>query len=511
MTRSPISALNISAALLVFGAAAYHFSFVAVDPDLWGHIKFGADLWRNGALPAVDPYSFTAHGQRWINHEWLTELIFFFAYHHLGDLGLLLGKLALGLATVGLLYRRCAAVCAHAPATAAVMVLAVVVMSPGYMVRPQIFSFLLCMLFFDAFDRFQNGAVRPLYRLPVLMALWVNLHGGFLMGWILLAAFVGWSTLAGLGAGRRDRLGHLWISFLLASGAVLVTPYGTELLVFLFHTVPTPRPISEWAPVVIFDGSYPHLKLLALLFVAAALFSLRRGLGWPVVLGGLTLYAALRHERHMPFFAMAAAPLVAARLSQAIDGMHQRWPRFSLTAVSRGLIAVGLLLAAANLAVLCGQRYAAANGRIIVNPVEYPTAALRFINANAMGGNIIVPFDWGEHAIWQLYPRCRVSVDGRFRTVYPEAVLRDHMVADADRQGWSRLLARYPAADILLAAQLPFFQDLARGNGPWIYVYSDPTAMVFIRDSPRNRDLLARFRAGRLVYPSAPVTVYFPG
>ena len=511
MTRPPISALSGSAALLVFSAAAYHFSFVTVDPDLWGHIKFGADLWQHGALPAVDPYSFTACGKRWINHEWLTELIFFFTYHHLGDMGLLLGKLALGIATVGLLYRRCAAASAHAAATAGVMVLAVVVMSPGYMVRPQVFSFLLCMLFLDAFHRFQQGAVRPLYLLPALMALWVNLHGGFLMGWILLAAFAGWTTLAGLAAGRRDRLGHLWICFLLSSAAVLATPYGTELVVFLFRTVPTPRPISEWAPVVIFDSSYPHLKLLALLFVAAAIFRLGRGPGWPVVLGGLTLYAALRHERHMPFFAMAAAPLVAAKLSQAIDQVHQRFPRFALTAVSRQIIAAALLLAAVYMAVLCGQRYAAAAGRIIVNPAEYPTAALRFINANSISGNVIVPFSWGEHAIWQLYPRCRVSVDGRFRTVYPEAVLRDHMVARADRRGWARLLARYPEADILLCAQLPFFQDLARDGGPWIYVYSDPTAMVFLRDNPRNRDLLARFRARRLVYPKEPVTVYFPG
>ena len=157
-----------------------------------------------------------------------------------------------------------------------------------------------------------------------------------------------------------------------------------------------------------------------------------------------------------------------------------------------------------------GRRYLMSEFRIMVDPQTYPVAALRFIQENQLEGDLIVPFDWGEHAIWKLYPKCRVSIDGRFRTVYPEAVIRDHFVADGDWSGWESLIEKYPA-DILLARQLPFFQRLVEKNGPWIYVYSDALAIVFVRQNQKTTEILKRFRAGQFIYPTSPPAITFPG
>ena len=58
--------------LLVYGL--FVFSPLIVDPDLWGHVRFGQDLLETGSIVRADPYSYLTAGQPWINHEWLAEL-----------------------------------------------------------------------------------------------------------------------------------------------------------------------------------------------------------------------------------------------------------------------------------------------------------------------------------------------------------------------------------------------------------------------------------------------------
>ncbi len=73
------------------------------DVDLWGHLKFGQDILREGSLPRTDSYSYTAPGSQWINHEWLMEVLFYTIFLAAGSPGLVLFKLVLGLAIVHIL------------------------------------------------------------------------------------------------------------------------------------------------------------------------------------------------------------------------------------------------------------------------------------------------------------------------------------------------------------------------------------------------------------------------
>jgi hypothetical protein len=73
------------------------------DPDLWGHIRFGLDMLGRGAIPRFDTYSYTTHGKPWINHEWAAEAIFAVLFHSLGGAGIVMLRLAIGLAILGML------------------------------------------------------------------------------------------------------------------------------------------------------------------------------------------------------------------------------------------------------------------------------------------------------------------------------------------------------------------------------------------------------------------------
>ena len=82
--------------ILVYSSAIYFFSFITADPDLWGHLRFGKELWETCNLHYTDVYSYTAYGKQWVNHEWFSELVMYLIFNLFGSPGLLIAKLIIG-------------------------------------------------------------------------------------------------------------------------------------------------------------------------------------------------------------------------------------------------------------------------------------------------------------------------------------------------------------------------------------------------------------------------------
>ena len=95
---------DISIVCLLGSALFYVFSRTSADPDLWGHIRFGEDLWRTGSVVREDVYSYLSGDQVWINHEWLAEVIFYSVFANTGATGLIIFKSSLSLLVVGIIY-----------------------------------------------------------------------------------------------------------------------------------------------------------------------------------------------------------------------------------------------------------------------------------------------------------------------------------------------------------------------------------------------------------------------
>ncbi len=502
--------LGLSTRFLIFTTAIYLFSYVTADPDLWGHIKFGGDHLRAGELAERDPYSFTAYGSQWINHEWLAELIFYAIYRFLGDTGLLFGKLTIGLCLVWILLRICNMRRQYPLTLAFGMILAIYTAKKGFMVRPQLFSFLFFSLFLYILHLYFIKKKNRLFCLPLLMLVWVNLHGGFLMGWALIIGVVGWKTVERIALEKSvPGLKHLWICLLAVSLSTLINPYGYRLLVFLYQTLSLPRAITEWAPVELWSFSYARFKIMAAIFLGTFVINFRWIEGWEAAAIGAILLAAFQQQRHIPFFSIAATPFIVHWLSIDLDAFRRRFPKSGLGRLSYIVIIFGILTISAHQAYRGIYIYVAAKCRIIVSPKDYPVSAVRFLKANEIKGNLLVPFSWGEYAIWHLYPACRVSIDGRFRTVYPESIINDHFIHEEDRAGWKRLMHRYPA-DIVLARQSRFFHDLIGRSQEWIYVYSDSTAIIFLKYNMKNKKFIELMRNGRVERQENEPSIYFP-
>ncbi|MFP4476013.1 MAG: hypothetical protein ACLFOY_10695 [Desulfatibacillaceae bacterium] len=485
--------LWIACIVLVLAAATNQFSFVSADPDLWGHVKFGQDTLAAGELHTTDPYSYTAQGHGWINHEWLSEVLFAGLYNRFGDTGLLVLKFVVGLLVAGLLCAAARIRQVHPLVAAAVLTMCVISMSLGFMVRPQIFSFLFFAACLYILLLYMERGINLLWLAVVIHVVWVNMHGGFLMGVALFLAAAVWETFSWLVLRwRKEAPVNILLAFAAVCLATLVNPYGYELLAFLYESLGKERAISEWAPLPLAGFTYVDAKILMALAAVVIVANGRQNRGWEVCAILLTAYAAIKHQRHVPFFALVVGPYLAWGVSRTMRQAAYRYPAAKLTRTSAVIVLAAALALSGVLVAGAMDRYNMAKWRIVVDPEEYPVTAVRYLRVNGIEGRIIVPFEWGEYAIWWLYPECRVSIDGRFRTVYPERVIEDHFNAIGNYAAFRRLPEKYPA-DAMLVRQGPW-ADRFIEDGPeeWLYVYSDRTAVVFLSRSGANSGLLEK-------------------
>ena len=500
--------LRILIGIFVYSSAVYFFSFITVDTDLWGHIQFGKDIWTSKALNRFDIYSYTAYGREWINHEWLSELVMYFVFNIFGSLGLLMGKLLMGIIIVYILsyisFNRISYPLVYGP----VMVLAIFIMSPGFMIRPQISTFLFTAFYLYVFHQYLERGKDLLWSLPFVMILWVNCHGGFLIGLgmfpvVFVIEFIAYRS------GETDKryLYRLLFWLIITEASVLINPYGYRLLVFLYETLSVKRNIWEWNPINVFDLSYLRFKVFAILVILTLFFVRDRKRYWETGIIAIAMIYAFKHQRHTPIFAIIAAPYLIEKLSIVARRINlydriKSLPSFLLINISLCIL-IGYQL------YYTSNKYVKNRGNIIVDPSIYPVYAVHFLKQNEIKGNILLPFEWGEYVIWKLYPECKVSIDGRFRTVYPQTVLDDHLMALHDESMYKKLLDKY-STDIILARRNSFFQQMISNQKKWIYIYSDFNSIVFVKDNGCQNGVMDKLKRGELIYPHKELSIYFP-
>ncbi len=458
--------------------AVYNIFPPVADNDLWGHVYFGSVILGSGRLPATNQFSYSSPDHPWINHEILAECAFAMAFRLLGSPGLLALKLLIGLATFGFLLRMIARRTDSLMATALSLAVCGSLLSPGFLVRPQIFTFLGLAILWERIHRYdETRDWRSLAVLPPLFALWTNTHGGVAAG---LGVFLAYVATASLCSRRRSELSQLGTFALLSALALLANPYGVKLVSFLWEDLGRIRAISEWQPL-------PLLGLPGILcegVLAVLVIGLLAGQPvriWEVATLAAAAVMTFRHQRHLPLFAILAAPLLA----EALDVLGRRAARAArippLQGAARSLLAAGLCAVAIFEIARVIDVYRSLRFHILVDPDLFPVDAVRFIKRNRLGGNLVVQSDWGEYAIWHLYPDCRVSFDGRYTTAYPEEVLELSHRFQTAAPGWQAAL---DGADLALVSREQ--RAVATGmfeNLGWQYVYSDPTAFVFVRKS----------------------------
>lgn len=469
----------------------------AADADLWGHLRFGLDMLASKSLPAVDTYSFTSD-RPWVNHEWLAELLTAAAYRALGSPGLVLLKLGV----IGVIAAILFAVAREERADPLardlfVAVTLFVTYTRTQVVRPQLFSVALFCAVLYLLRQDERGRRWALWGVPLCFALWVNLHGGWIVG---LGAVGVWMAADAWQHRSVRRIGTLALAGTLTLLATLANPYGTGLWAFVAETVRFERPdITDWRPlfqlplaVILIDALLPALALTALW--RQRLFGRVAPRDAAVV--ALLALATVRLGRVDAFLQAAMAILLAPQLIPFLNGLRPRVPRLLLRpSIAVGAITVGLA-AYASAAALQNARAVHVQGRWLPDR----TAAM-FLRDRLPGSRVLTWFDWGEYAIWQLSPAgILVSMDGRRETVYSRQVLRDHNRFYAADPAMADYPDRIGADHVWLPSNFRILEPL-RERG-WKTVLDTGRSVVLSRDGlPAHLDP---------VRPAAPEPGVFP-
>ena len=464
--------------LLVMAARAVH------DPDVWWHLRSGQEIVASHHVPRRDIFSYTRYGQAWIAHEWLSEVIFFLIFRAASWAGLMVVFAGVIAGTFLLLYRQCAG----RPYIAGLMVaLGAMATVPSWGVRPQMFSMLLAAVFLWLLDkarRHDPAQLRFLWWMPLLMLLWVNLHGGFLLGPALMAiTLAGWALEAWLGVAKwpeaRARVLRLGGALAACVAVIPLNPNGLELYRYPFQTLQARTIVNyivEWASPNFHSTDFkPFLGLLLLTWLVVA-FSRKRLSPTQILLLLATAYGGLSAARHIPIFVLVAVPILAEGLEELAARRHWFSPEEASLPPAKLAINFVLVLAVCALTVLRFRQVI--QSQAAGEAENFPVAATEFLIREHLPAPIFNYYDWGGYFIAKLYPQYQVFIDGR-TDLY--GTLMDTFSDTArGEDNWQEGLQKYHVQTVVVPPASGL-AGLLRLNAAWKKEFEDKQAVVFVR------------------------------
>ncbi len=455
------------AAALLKGAA------VIGDPDIQWHVEAGRWIATHASVPTRDPFSHSMPGAPWHAHEWLSELLFWWAFH-LGGWGAVATAAA---AAAGLAFALLAGTLQRYLQPRHTLLLCAAgfaVASQHLLARPHILAWPILVLWTAGLCTAAERRVPPGPAWLLLMALWANLHGGYVFGLALAGLFAA-EAVWGAEASVRTGLLLRWGLFLLAAAlSSLLTPHaplaGIRFALGFLDGGGFIAPIGEWQPADFRVHSGLELVLLGMLALAL-LGRLRLPPLRVLLLVGL-VHLALAHIRHGELLGLIAPLVVAACLGERLygGGAGEAGPAGRWRSWAAGVCIAVLAFAATPYV-----------GRTEMAPpaAVAPAAALESArSAGLLHQRVFNAFDFGGFLISSGVP---VFIDGR-ADFYGEAFLRRYLDAiSLTRAGaLEALLAERAIGWTMLQTGTPAIQLLDRLPG-WERVHADETAVVHRR------------------------------
>jgi len=481
------------------------------DGDTGYHIRAGEYIIRTLSVPRQDIFSFHTPPLPWTAHEWLSEVIMA-AVHGLGGLTGIVAFFAFLLAcTTALLFKILRSNGADPLLATAFTALACTASQVHWLARPHLFSFLLMIVTHHLLESWHRGTANRLYLLPAIMLLWVNLHGGFLGGFLLMGAYLAGNLFSLLTrplperAGYRKKLGQLS----LATGACLIAclcnPNGYHILLFPFRLVSDHYlmdHVSEFLSPNFHD--FLIFKYLLLLLIALAAVSRKAVDAAELVLILVFTNMALYSGRYIPLFALIMAPILTRQADQAKEAVGGQAADFfrkraenlhRIDARATGYLwpAAALLLVA--VAIGSGRSHHGFDAK--VKAVD----AVEFLMRERIAGNMFNDDEFGDYLIYRGFPRYRVFFDGR-SDMYGTGKLKEYYKIIKFEPGWEQTFDKYQITWVFYGTNSNLSRFLFNDKN-WVLIYSDRVASIFVRNLPQYQYLIDKYRTGRLAYYEA--------
>ena len=458
------------------------------DPDFWWHLRVGRWMVDNGRLPSQDLFTYTVSNHAWTDHEYLTEILIWLVYSNFGiaTLCILFGLVTW--AGFWILYRQVR----KRPFVIAGLglTLAAIAGAPIWGPRAQMITFAFTCLELYWLNGYLSGRSRAIYFFPLLMVLWANLHGGWVIGfaWLgvaLVSEAIGWA----LNRSDHAKIAHLkkLAIITIASGvAVLATPHGPGLYLYPFETqgsIAQQKLIIEW-----FSPDFHQTFLRpfeAMFFLAIIGFVLHRPRIYDVLLVLTALGLSLQSVRHIALFIAAATPVLIASYSDwwREFAAARSWkpalpPRVLFTGITLFML---VLIAAATLLRISTNL----NKQDSLDRSSYPIAAADWLAAHPeVGTRMYNQYGWGGYLADRFYPEPnrRVFIFGE-AALMGDDLLNQYEDVQTLRPDWQAVLDRN-GVDYIVYNRDEALTDVLATEPQWTCVHEDSVAVIYERSAP---------------------------
>ncbi|RJO65053.1 MAG: hypothetical protein C4540_02330 [Candidatus Omnitrophota bacterium] len=488
------------------------------DLDIWLHLKTGEIIVRTHAIPVRDIFSFTVAGKPWIDHSWLFQVIVYALYSRWGaDSLIFLQSTVIAGAFFILLLAGLRLARSYLEPSVFVLLAAYASLS-RFNIRPEILSLFIFAGYLYILTAYTEN--KKIWNLVLLQIIWVNLHGYFFLGPLLVLLFLAaeflrralrslpwqWGETSALSDAAYRRFQKL---FLVILGAGAINPNGIRGLlypllvlkealagkthIFLQH-------IQElqltFQTIAYLQNTYFYLLMAGICGVLFAVNIKKVGIRDILLLVWFFIFS--QTVRHVAFFAFVAYLFILRYLVPTITGIafHIRLRASSRAApyfAARYFLAVFLIsIMAVRSHAMLTQRYYDFTANQFksdlsgINASSYPQGAVDFLLAHRIHGNVFNDFDSGAYMIGRAYPHNRIFIDGRTE-LYGQAFFKKYLaMLNGNTLLFDKAAQGYRINIVLMSLNnrpLPRILAYLYKNPHWKLVFFDAFGVVFVRDS----------------------------
>lgn len=478
------------------------------DAGTGWHIRNGQLILQTHSITRVDPFSATMSGHTWYAWEWLYDVFIASVHHWLGLNGVVFVTAAVMAATFVLVFRLAIRRGGSLPIVLFILVLSLGASAVHFLARPHVLSWLFTVVWFELLDSAQESGSgsRRVFFLPLLMLLWVNLHGGFVFGFALLAVYIfaagiEYFTCPEQRLQIRRQLNRLGLVSLLSLLASFVNPYGYQLHRHIYHYLSDKflmNQISEFRSPD-FHGAAQQLFAVLLLITIVAVASARSQQPARLLVILLAAYSGLYASRDLPVSSILLTLIVAPMLSEtfaagAENGAIARWLRSGISRMHsfgarmekleldfRGHVWLVIVLVLGLWACMHGGRLGSVQLiHAYFDDKRFPVQAAEEIIQRDIREPIFCPDLWGGYLIYKLYPRTTVLVDDR-HDLYGDQFFKEYLKVAYVQPDWSKILDERRVNWILVQKDSSLGTILEQTAG-WKLIHADDTAVLFHRE-----------------------------
>ncbi|MGE5197167.1 MAG: hypothetical protein ACM3IL_01515 [Deltaproteobacteria bacterium] len=509
---------SLAQILLIVGIFCLIFTLAhraIFDSDIWLHLKTGEYIVQNKTIPVRDVFSFSMPDKPWTDHSWVFQILTYLVYNKWQADGLIFLESLLTAMFFFILFLIGSRTIGSYLEVGTLLVLTAFASITKFSIRPELFSYIFFSLYLYFLWFHINDNI--IWLLVPLQILWVNIHGYFFLGPLLILLFIAPDLL------RRKALKRLKKLLLFVALACLINPRGFvgaiypafvakealsgRMQIFLEH-------VQELQPTLRLGGdlgAFFHMIYYAIIvfcIISMAINIRRIKISDIVIFSFFFLFSLL--WRNIIFFLAVCYIIIASNTAHIFKKISANIGKpesfrqklyFLLRGTATLLFVIWLGFSVADIVKRTYYDFDSKNFKSHISGVDlrnYPAKAVDFILENDIPGHMFNDFNSGSYLIGRSFPKRRVFIDGRTE-FYGPLFFKEYMDAvRKDTSAFENIAHKYNITSVLMSmAVIPEPDPLIGylyGSPEWRLVYFDAAAVIFLKDTPENSGIIKKYK-----------------